>query len=299
MDRRVGGVVLLAFALLAAFVVPRILHPPGVAGGAAVEPGPPPPTVGECVAQSAAAWGLSGNSEPVTTVSCSTPRAAEFALVEPPLPVATAADPTGPVEQFARRCWDAVTSRWGTVAGAAGWTPQLHLAVGVTGPDPRQAAAGQRWVACAVGPADGTIDRPLAAYSAGAGPPAAFGLCTRWQPESDVAVTVDCTQRHTVEQFGVRDLDRGSTLDQQTLAAACAELAAGVTGRPGLTADAALSVDTAVYARYDSGDTSPVLAPLPADAAGGQVSCSVRVVDDRQLAGSLRQIGDGPLPWAT
>lgn len=311
LNRRVGGGLVLLAALVAALVVPKILNPDGIAGRPAVAPAPPPLVVGDCIAGAISGSIVSHSvvadtnasttaelltSAPITVAPCGSTHTGEIVLAAAPPGGGTDADPS--VAAFTNRCRTVMTTRWqfaDTVA--ASWSPQLTMVITVIGPDPRQVAAGQRWIACAVAPVDGPIDRPLSALPDGDGPPPLFGSCSRYQSGSDSAVTVGCAAPHTTEELGVRDLERGSPLDQDDLAASCVELAVAVTGRPGLPADPSLAVDTFVYARYDSGDTSPVLAPIPVDAAGGRVTCSVRVTDDRSLTASLRRIGDGPLPW--
>ncbi len=296
MDRRVTGALVLLVALLAGLVVPRVLHPSRVAGVASAEPPAAPLAVGDCLRDGVPRARVNDRGAPVptdtvVTVGCHDAHRAEVVLVD------DAADGTS--DDVVRRCIDELVDRWSlTGDGFAPWDPQLDIDLGLAGPDARQQAVGQRWTACVVGPTQSVLDRPLAAAPPGSGPPPEFASCSRTQAGSDSAVTVPCTEHHSVETFGRRDLDAGAADTQDELAAGCVDLVAAATGRQDLSGIPDLTVETPVYAAF-TGDSQPVIAPIPSDALGGWATCLVRTADGRELTASLRRLGDAPLPWAS
>ena len=295
MDRRASGVALLLFALVAGLVVPRLLHPRHVDGVAAAEPPAPPLVVGDCLRDGVPRSPVNDRGAPlppgvVVTVSCDRAHGAEVVLI---------ADPADGSDGVIRQCVRQLVTRWGLTDDAlAAWEPRLDVDLGLAAPDTRQQAAGQRWTACAVGPTQTSLDRPLAAAPPGVGPPPEFALCSRTQAGSDSEVTVPCTEHHTVETLGRLTLEAGSDVTQAALDAARAALVAAASGRADLLREPGVSMEAPVYATF-LGNSQPVVAPLPQDATGGWATCLVRTVGDRELTGSVRRLGDAPLPWVS
>lgn len=303
MKRRLIGGLILVLALVAALVVPRLLDPPEVDGSADAAPPASPPVVGACLREESLRYSISADGEivtddTVTVVGCDEPHASEIVQMEPDLPRTDGANPAAAVTEFTVRCADQSPVEWAAApAGAAGWTPNLNVTVGLLAPGRRQLDAGQRWGACAVGVTAGRLDRPVAQLNA-VNLPAALGACI--SAEGVAAGTsngTDCATPHVAETFGRRDLEVGDDLTQDELAGGCAELVTQATGRAGVATDPALGLAATAYATYDGSDAEVVTLPLPADATGGWVTCGIHAADGRELGASLRQIGDAPLPW--
>jgi hypothetical protein len=148
-------------------------------------------------------------------------------------------------------------------------------AVILVGPDISQYLSGQRWIACAIRPAQSPY--PGSIRGARAGPAAdAFGRCEWPGPPVE---RVPCGEPHTVEVFGIAiGRDRG---DDGLLR--CTELVAAVTGMIDPTAGGQLRVQ---------GDGNGI------GAGGTAPTCGVRVTGNRSLRGSLLGHGPGPLPWS-
>lgn len=307
MDRRVSGGLILVMAVFVALVVPKILNPPRVEGVAAVAPPAPPPTVGDCVLEAVVGYTLTDGGDlatfgPATVVPCTEPHRAEVIRVEgAPGPSTYPSDVPQPIDGLMSRCATAGEDLWRTGAypGPAHWQPAVNTMTGVFAPDRRQAAAGQRWAACALGLADGVLDRRLTELSEQGGIPAEFGSCTiAFDSSSGAEIQIACTAPHTAEAFGYRVLAADSPATQDEIDRDCATLVAGATGRDGLLRDPALVVEATAYAWYASGEGGIVTLPLPADASGGWATCAVHTADHRELTASLRQLGNAPLPWA-
>lgn len=295
MNRQVSGGLMLVLALLTLLVVPTILNPPQVDGVAVIAPPPPAPRGGDCVAETPSGSSTIGITAPMfvpaTVVPCTGPHGAEILEVLDVLPVA---DPAGATDDLTNRCWTAASEVFGTTADSV-WRADLNLEIGLVGPDRRQATAGQTWVACTMGPGDASLDQPLS----GDGTLRHFGAC-RLRPagDEDSLLGVGCTVPHNAESLGSREIAAGAPLTREELAAECRQVVVEATGGSDLSGEPSIEMDLEVWAWFESGETVMVALPLPASAAGGWAQCSVRVTDGRMLVGSLRQIGDAPLPWA-
>ncbi|MEP6979451.1 MAG: septum formation family protein [Nakamurella sp.] len=307
MDRRVSGGLILVMAVFVALVVPKILNPSRVEGVAAVAPPAPPPTVGDCVLEAVVGYRLTDGGElatfgPATVVPCTEPHRAEVIRVEDtPGPSTYPSDVAQPLDGLMSRCATAGEELWRTGGdlGAAHWQPMVNTTAGVFAPDRRQAAAGQRWAACALGLADGVLDRRFSDLSVEGGIPAELGSCMiAFDSSSGAEIQTACTAPHTAEAFGYRELAARSPATQDEVDRDCATLVVGATGRDGLARDPSLVVESTVYAWYASGEVGIATLPLPAGASGGWATCAVHTADDRQLTASLRRLGDAPLPWA-
>lgn len=301
MDRRIIGRLTLALALVAVLVVPRILHPPEVDGVAVIEPAPPPPVVGNCIGDVTVSYAFSRSGaltsdRPVEVVGCDQPHAAEIVQLADTLsPVDDPAGAASALHDFIVACVADISLQGDAVNG---WEPDLAITTSALGPDAQQLALGQRWAACAVGVGTGVLDQPLADLGSANAPPALGACAITVQGSAASIVRVDCTGPHTLEIFGRRTLDAGSTVGTDDLTRSCDDLVAEATGRPGLVGDTSVRIAVEVFPGYGELNSGQVSLPLPADAVTGWIVCSIRTTDDRELTASLRQIGDAPLPWA-
>jgi hypothetical protein len=286
MDRRLTGLVaLLAAALLV--VGAAAAGRSSVPGVAAALPPDPPPAVGACVVEpfpgtEIGGPGIAPRTPAVSVGRCDTLHHGEVILVVD-LTGAVIMDGTdecasSPDAYKFVGVDDRAVDTW---VGA----PDVHLVSIV--PDGRQAAAGQQWVACAIGTRAGSP--PYAGslrdvYGTGT-PPAALGSCTAGD-DPLTGSRVACTAPHAAELFA-RYRPRETAPDDSTLARSCAALVAGWTGVPDLAAVPGLTVQVTREA------------PLSPDTGrGGLIACAVAVDDGRSLTGSLLSLGGDPLPWS-
>lgn len=306
MDRRISGGAVLGTALLLALVVPRIIDPPFAGGVAGIVPPRPPAAVGECVRDSPGSYAITGSGaimtwQPVTFVPCAEPHASEVVFREEALPDTGIRYSTTAINDFQTRCSDRASTLRGDPTTSE-WQPDLGFSTAVLGPDRQQFGAGQRWTACAVelstvGPPVANT-RPLATLLSGALPPE-LGACAVEDPTEEYAEAVACTEPHTSETFGHRSIDAGSPLGQDDLLAGCRDVVVRATGRADLATVPSLVIVAEADAFFsDTSDNRTVTLPLPAEAVGGWGTCIVRTAADRELTGSLREIGDAALPWA-
>lgn len=288
MSRRAWGVCVLAVALIAAALVPAVLGPGRrIDGVAAPAPIAPPPAVGDCLtappeaagspltarglaiaaAPSAACSSAWGYGEIVSV----TADARDFPT--------TGTSPQAPPDPDACR---------GAVRDYLGWTvepwiPVVTDTVVLIGPDPVQAAAGQRWIACVLAP--DVRGYPGSLRDRVPGPAAdRSGWCK--DSRSPAGWRVGCADPHDVEVFGsaLIGIDELSGLTDS-----CARLVAERTGSSDPTAGGVLQVR--------AGPDDPNTVPPDVSASRQSVICTLRVTGDGMLTASLVGRGDGPLPW--
>ncbi len=292
---------MLMLALLAVIVVPKVLNPASVEGAASVAPPPPPPSAGDCLLEPFSGYTDSDSgrvqTDPAPTfVACTESHGAEIHRIVDVLPPSAGRDGLTAAEHFMGDCWSDLHAE-GRIAGTTlHWQWALELQLGVIGPDHRQSAAGQQWAACTVGlsrgePLTTTFDQLVRN-----GDPA-LGSCGRVEPTQGWAMSVPCNEPHDLEWVGYLGIDPGSQLTQDEVDADCTALVTASTGRDAPTTADGIRVATDTTAWYTSADSQSVALPLPPDAAGGWTSCEIRT-DGRMLVGSLRRLGDAPLPWA-
>ena len=308
MDRRVSGGLMLVLALVAVLVVPKILNPSRLSGTASIAPPPPPPVVGDCLREKVSGYEFSSSGElvsagPSRVAPCSESHGSEIILVDAALttPAPNAANGVRPFDAVMERCWSRVQDLWHLGDPPPdNWWPRVEVDIGIIGPDRWQAAAGQRWSACTLGKLNEELTGRVADLAPTGGVPAAFGSCSTIVHGNELGGTwgQGCAVPHNHEDFGYRMLQVGSSLTQDELIRSCVDLLTRAIGRTGLATEPELIVETEAYFWNSSGEGSATTLPLPSDADGGSASCSVHTVGDRQLTGSLRQIGDAPLPWA-
>ena len=94
--------------------------------------------------------------------------------------------------------------------------------------------------------------------------------------------------------FAYRDHDVAAAPTREDVDSWCAGVVTQATGRSDLTD---LVVQASVFAWFNGIQSRFVTLPLPANTKGATALCGVRAVDGRSLGASLRQVGDGPLPW--
>lgn len=286
MDRRLTGLVALLAAALLVIGVAAANRPSVGGSGAALPPGPPPP-VGACVTEpfpgtDVGGPGIGPSRSALAVGGCDGPHHGEVIVVLD----LTGAVTMGGTDECASSP-DAFTFVGVDFRAVDTWVaaPDVHL-VSIT-PDSRQLAAGQRWVACAIGTRAGSPPYTGSlrdVYGTG-DPPPALGSCTR-DDQPLTAGRVACSAPHAAELFA-RYRPRDSTPDDATLLRSCATLIADVTGVADLGAVAGLRV------------TISREAPLAPDTGrGGLIGCAVVADDGRALTGSLLSLGSAPLPWA-
>ncbi len=272
---------------------PRLLNPTLLDGNAAAAPPPPAPRVGSCLAGGVtSSWGARGVLRPADTVyvTCDRPHRAEVVRVLDPPPDDPAA---GTVFEQCAQAADVPA-----YLGGDDWQPALQMRLTASGPDARQVAAGQYWAACVlvddVGPA---LSVPLAGAAAAHTVPPEVGVCFDGSGD-DLAFrgTSPCALPHGGELFGRRSVD--GTTDRTALTASCRSLVEADTRRPAVTVDPDLLVEVVLAADGSAGSAADPVAGERAGAGARTARCVVRAVDGRQLTGSLRLLGDAPLPWS-
>jgi hypothetical protein len=311
-SRRSLGALVIVVVLLAVFVVART-RDSGVAGLATALPIPGPPAAGQCLQQHLTGLGAetTQNNQPlfptVAIGGCSGLHQGEVvAVVNHRLPLpADALTAFTPYDQW---CSTAVNTWTGDDSKGPmldpfnqTWRLQYAAAGGVlsvlSGPDQRQQAAGQFWVACIAVPQlpDGSSNATGAYAGSIRGGftrvPAPPGLawCQGPQTLSSTATPVDCNSRHRAEVVGHKlrlatpdhPLDTPAA-EQQS----CLLFASRVTGMTDPTAGGRLVV---------TAQTQPV---DPADrAAAPNELCLITSASPQQyLNGPLLGLGRQPLP---
>jgi hypothetical protein len=285
-DRRAGGTLSLAAALVAVVIVPRLLNPPVLDGVPSALPPPPAPAVGTCLANSVtSSWGADGVLRPSDTVyvGCDQPHRAEVFRVIDPLP---AMSTSGTV--FAE-CAGGPEVAAHLGATDDGWRPVLQMRTTASGPDARQVAAGQNWAACVlvddVGPA---LTGPLTGAAASHTVPPQVGVCFHGTgADLEFRGTTRCDAPHGGELFGSREVagrDVDDAAEPGALTASCRALVEADTRQPALTRDPQLVVEVVISDDVTDGGTTTA-------------RCVLRARDGRTLTGSVRQLGDGAVPW--
>ena len=287
--RLIGAIALMAVLVLAAAVA-RILAPP-VAGQAVAAPVAGAPRVGDCVVTNPFRFPVPDEVPSANFGPCSGPHAGEVVGVVPdrstfpqmimdqqPVP-----DPRG--------CSGAASNALGLAgvqATVAPWVLRDVAPVDVVGPDRRQRAAGQSWVACVAYSLPGNLSQPLIQLFVRGGLPAAFGTCETDQVGS-------CAREHTDETFADVDLTYAMPASQ-TLLPRCTALIGAVTRMPDVTAGGRLQVLADVRYYDVAGYGHPGFPPerQPATAV-----CGLHLRGGGQLVSTLVGLGAGPLPLAS
>lgn len=268
---RIAGVVILAGALLLAFLVARGASFP-VAGQPVVD-WPQPPAVGTCQE-------LDGSA--LRTVPCDQPHGMEVTKVW------QAVDAL-PKDMIAA-CVAAADTYLGAVSNPAvvdGWHPDApYYSAYQWGAPPTDVVGGRGWTVCLIAPwrpaeYTGSV-RSLGSLS---DRPAAYGECGL----SDQPTLVPCDQPHNWEQLGQATQDLASAGDDQAAAKAAAErlascdrLAAALIGvvdptygdRLQIRVDATLGSTVTIGDQITYGFDTPSSTPVPANTPGSSPATS-------------------------
>lgn len=289
MDRRAAGAAVLLGALIVFVAMPGVTRT-GVIGTPVVDPGAPAPAVGTCLQDPVQpVFDEVGWMEPLPdlqTVACERSHWGEvFAVID----TATAG------ESGVGECWvsDGLQTYLTGTATTEPWSAALVYDVTATGPDAQQFAGGQRWAACIVHATEPFVGS-LAGVAADDDPPAALGRCYDDEFAAFDARDTPCRVPHRGELFASLELDVARPSTQDDIDTWCTDTVERATGRDDL---AGLTVESAVFVWFEGIQSRFVPLPLPDNAKGATALCGVRATDGRFLTLSLRQIGDGPLPW--
>lgn len=177
MDRRWVGLLIIGAVLVAVPVVGRLLGP-GESGTAVAEPPPGPPAIGDCITErdsaSFVAWWRTPEAvvPPARAQTCDGFRFAEVVLIVADPPEPTSGDGQ---DRLVEQCAEAGSAYVGLpVADRSGPPPLWTVASAplplFAGPDERQQAAGQHWLACLAAPGwqvleDALVDDADAGYA--------------------------------------------------------------------------------------------------------------------------------------
>ncbi|MBM9466644.1 hypothetical protein [Nakamurella leprariae] len=310
MERRRLGAAALITALVVVFAL-GVLRSRVIEGEAVAVPIPPSPQAGDCVVQDPRQiagqlhqWAWGGSYVSLRTAPCTGPRYGEVVEVRSGDDAVDVADASGWQEECRGQVYRLIGLDLRTEERAP-FLPVVQVGLALTGPDPRAAAAGQRWSACVAtltrpastgstlgfAPASGTVDHPLAgAWSRGEQRP--FAVCTDDPAGPDA---VPCDQPHRFEMLGRGRGEPGAT--QASLERACADLAVRAVGAESPLRDGAL-ISRALAVRPGPVGGPPVTGPAAISADGAFTAmCLVASADPtRQLVASIRGTGTGPVP---
>lgn len=171
------------------------------------------------------------------------------------------------------------------------WQPALSITAQLAGPTPEQRAAGQQWVACvltAVGPnVQQTAPMPYPGSLSDTPLPNIFGICADPRTSPYIAnPIVSCAAPHS-QQILAAVVSLGGTPTNPDLQASCLQIAASLTQKPDPTSAGALTIN---YLRDPTGSSTSF---------GPYGSCVATAPEGRRLDGSLIEIGNQQLPWAS
>lgn len=313
--RRVGGLGLVVLALIAAVAISATRST--VAGRATAPPVPPAPAVGDCVltAPTGIGWddrnfGSSMTGEPPATARTGPCTGTRFGEI---VAVGTADRAVDGQLRRWTQCDEAAVDYLGLPVAADRverlWQPTYFPMTGFLWPSRRQAATGQRWAACVVAlPADDGSTGPT--------DPVDFSLHGGWpRPQvrdrmstcvDDAAATAPCGAPHRGEILAFADVI-SPALTQEQLDRGCRDTAAEQLGRADVTAGGSLTVEVVIGVQRGSTELDQDL-PAPADLESVRnldppaiyvyAQCMVRpTAADTRLVGSLRDLGDAPVPF--
>ena len=185
----------------------------------------------------------------------------------------------------------------GSVTQFRYWSPRVYSFSWPFSPSPRQQAAGQHWLACAMFiPAND--DQTAVVHYDGSLRNALFtgnqrevsGFCGSGLDWTTGYVSV-CSSPHEFQVLA-SGVVGGGDISRDELQRTCVQVAHRLTALPDVTAAGALAVE--VHNIESTGASF--------DSAGIEVAatlgCGISTVGSRRLAGSLVSLGDLPIPWA-
>lgn len=297
MDRRLIGVAVLLSAVLGVVVLSGV-HGRIAPGRPIAAPVPDPPSVGDCATTDVSVLSTEAtqDSRPSLTLeTCDGSRYGEVVLVFTDATLSSA-DVGAPSDGHRLDCYGQALAYLG--AGPVGapqygiWqTPALLMGTELVGPNIRQRASGQTWVACVVyasnptgmpaGPLAGSVHDILQHRSPDT---ARFGQCI----DKVGGELVSCSEQHQVELFGRADFPT-PVPDLATLRQPCLDLVAVQTRIPDPTVKGRLTVGVGIdpnsTVAYQDGSTGQV------------VQCTVTPTDPNQaLTSTLIQLGSEAPP---
>ena len=307
---RGSGVVVLVAALVV-LAVPA-LRTTRIDGAARTIDIPRPPAVGDCVTE---AWtmtwsdydparSLFDNYAQMPLEPCAGERFGEVVAVlddpQRPGPADSSAG-SGFTDLNLTLCGTAVSTYLGAtparISAGVAWSPSvLSWWPMVSSPSDLQLAAGQRWLACIVGPGpaggsekayEGTLRNSVTTGVARD----RSGLCNDDPGLSDGYSGDACSRPHTTQLLAQAPTP-GTATPMVRLRDSCAAAAAALTGLADPTAGGALTVVVVVDDLSGRTTADPV-------APHGSLQCALTSTDpSRTLSGGLMGLGDDPIPWA-
>ncbi|WP_111767557.1 septum formation family protein [Nakamurella deserti] len=305
--RRGLGVLILAAAVVLVLVASAALDR-GVPGTPTARPLPPPPPVGSC---------LDLTRTSVSVVPCGAPHHAEVLQTWPAGTIpegvgdfrSVAAYPFGGGGQVSTAGCAAAQTEWvhpADLPGAAFWNPTSPVVDSqLLAAPPSERTPTRGWAACIlVAPDRQPVTGSLRGTDAAA-PPSRLSSCVQAATNAWGPVTLTCDQPHRIEvlaSFRIRSVfDEAQRFtgmpDDDTLAAACTDLAAAVTGASDPTFGGRLQVSAVslfpasireIDAVDPAGNAVRTYIPLP--------QCVVELFGEGTLTGTVVGLGAGALP---
>jgi len=312
--QRVGLVVIGVAVVLVAVVAG--LRPHLVAGAPQATPVPGPPTVGDCVLDpllgpqpGTTVTATSGGTVPVYPAQqirpCSRIRYGEIvSVIATPARTVVKDDGAGRYldDPNLDSCYPVALQYVGipTQPILRFWQLFLQTTTAMSGPSPRQEAAGQHWAACIVTlrPADASPD-PSAVQRYGSSVRGALQTGRQRNQLGNCVPAVDwidsgagvCGRPHALEVLAIGDSGEHPVTRSQ-VELTCQQLVRQLTAIPDPTAGGALSIQLRVQ---DGSSTAITTAQIPSHSYLG---CGVTTTGTRKLGGSLIALGRQPIPWA-
>jgi hypothetical protein len=311
--RRAWGVALVVLSVLAVTAVAASRRT--FAGTATAAPVPPPPAIGDCLLgqPTGLGWDDSLGQGPGSSPDdppagaeigpCAGLRFGEIVQLDPA---------AGTVEGQLSR-WSECDRQAALYLGwprpsddpDAVWQPTIMIRTGFVWPSRRQQAAGQTWAACVVTlPPDDfaqsailPVDYPLRGGWTVADVRNRVGTCGR-----DFQTPAPCGQPHRLETLAFANLE-SSTLTQEQLDQGCRDQVAAQTRMPDITAGGSLSTHVTIFVMRGGIDSDLTVPDLDSVRSLDSViysyaQCVVSpTAADRRLTGSLRELGDAPVPF--
>jgi len=307
MGRRGAGLVVLLLALSVAIILPN-LTPRHIAGVAAVTPTPPPPVVGDCIVEAfvtdtsmtSTPTGWQPNySHPTIGLCQGTVYGQIIEVITNPVLVnqqpnnSNSGQDTnyGKCPNRARHEGLPAGSDAGTAYGH--WYVSLSADTVLTGPTPRQAAAGGHWIACVISISQNQtnqargFDAPVSQWRRSRQVAEALGQCLLIASPS-IEPSADCSITHAAESFG----DTFGPLTPE-LITSCRALIGDLTGMADPTGGGRLHVEVL---SYDTNGTQVTTQKQRTQTDTSQV-CMVNGDHRSYLKGSLLALGALPVPF--
>jgi hypothetical protein len=307
-DRRLGGLALLALACLTLIVLPNI-HGRPVSGSAIPTYVPPPPQVGQCVTSLKQVQ--FGTEQPDDTPiayptisygSCDSAVMGEVMSVDP-TGLSAAGLTIGTYQTASSSCELDEVNYVGSIGPfdltnpnvpSIAWQAAVTIQSVSIGPSPLQRGAGQSWTACVGTTSDDAAYRGRIVNALTRGSlPAAFATCWGSLPASTQLQTdtpvESCAAPHAVEILGTTQIT-----DPATTAAEVQRTCEGFAKRALRTTDPTRG--GAVRIEAFSMDGASVMPLTSVQLTSGFLGCLAKVDPPHQLLGTLIGLGDHAAP---